>query len=35
MTIGLAKTLANTGITVNSVSPGLILTPATEGGSGC
>jgi NAD(P)-dependent dehydrogenase (short-subunit alcohol dehydrogenase family) len=31
MTVGLAKTLANTGITVNSVSPGLILTPATEG----
>jgi len=31
MTGGLAKTLANTGITVNSVSPGLILTPATEG----
>ena len=31
MTIGLAKALANTGITVNSVSPGLILTPATEG----
>jgi len=31
MTVGLSKTLANTGITVNSVTPGLILTPATEG----
>jgi NAD(P)-dependent dehydrogenase (short-subunit alcohol dehydrogenase family) len=31
LTVGLSKTLANTGITVNSVTPGLILTPATEG----
>jgi len=31
MTRGLAKVLANTGITVNSITPGLILTPATEG----
>ena len=31
MTVGLAKTLSKTGITVNSITPGLILTPATDG----
>ncbi len=30
MAVGLAKALANTGITVNAVSPGLILTPGVE-----
>jgi NAD(P)-dependent dehydrogenase (short-subunit alcohol dehydrogenase family) len=30
LTVGLSKTLSNTGITVNSITPGLILTPATE-----
>ena len=31
LTVGLSKTLSNTGITVNSITPGLILTPATDG----
>jgi NAD(P)-dependent dehydrogenase (short-subunit alcohol dehydrogenase family) len=31
LTVGLSKTLSRTGITVNSITPGLILTPATEG----
>jgi NAD(P)-dependent dehydrogenase (short-subunit alcohol dehydrogenase family) len=31
MTISLSKTLGGTGITVNSICPGLILTPAVEG----
>ena len=31
MTLGLSKTLAGTGITVNSISPGVILTAGVEG----
>jgi NAD(P)-dependent dehydrogenase (short-subunit alcohol dehydrogenase family) len=31
MTVGLAKTLAGTGITVNSISPGVIMTEGVEG----
>jgi NAD(P)-dependent dehydrogenase (short-subunit alcohol dehydrogenase family) len=31
LTVGLSKTLSGTGITANSITPGLILTPATEG----
>jgi 3-oxoacyl-[acyl-carrier protein] reductase len=31
LTVGLSRTLANTGITVNSISPGIILTPGVEG----
>jgi 3-oxoacyl-[acyl-carrier protein] reductase len=31
MTVGLSKTLAGTGITVNSISPGVIMTAGVEG----
>jgi len=31
LTVSLSKALGNTGITVNSISPGLILTPAVDG----
>jgi len=31
LTVSLSKALGNTGITVNSISPGLILTPAVNG----
>jgi NAD(P)-dependent dehydrogenase (short-subunit alcohol dehydrogenase family) len=31
LTTGLARTLAHTGITVNTVSPGTIRTPAVDG----
>ena len=33
LTAGLARSLAHTGITVNTVSPGTILTPAVQAGS--